>query len=262
MNKESGTAPVTVWLTGASSGIGRALALELASRGQRVIASARGEAALQDLARENSNIVPLPFDVTDEGSIERVRSEMLAISPYLDRVILNAGTCEYLDINQPDWSMMPRIMNVNFTGTVNSLALAMPLLQQRPGGQAHIVGVVSQAHMLPFPRAEAYGASKAAMQYFLDSLRVDLGSQGIDVTVINPGFVKTPLTDKNDFPMPFLVPAAEAARRMADAIDRRPLQYDFPKRLKWSLKLLGAIPSLWNKRIAPSISRSQQSGAQ
>lgn len=250
----------TIWLTGASSGIGRALALELAARGHRVIASARGEQALQELAQQQPNIVPLPFDVTDEAAIESTRQRIQAISPQLDRAILNAGTCEYLDIDEPDWTMMARIMAVNFGGTVNSVAVALPLLQAHPQQAGHLVGVVSQAHFLPFPRAEAYGASKAAQQYFLDSLRVDLGSKNVDVTVINPGFVKTPLTDKNDFPMPFLVPVAVAARRMADAIERRPLQYDFPRRLKWSLRLLGMMPRLWNRKIAPAISRAEQTG--
>jgi len=244
-----------IWLTGASTGIGRSLAVELAGRGHTVIASARGAKALEALAKEYPTIKPLPFDVTDREKLDEVRNALQNISPYLDRVILNAGTCEYLDTDAPDWRMMERVMNVNFFGTVNSLEVAMPLLRQRPQGNAHIVGVVSQAAFVPFPRAQAYGSSKAAMQYFLDSLRVDLVKDNIDVTVINPGFVKTPLTDKNDFDMPFLVTADVAAKRMADAIARRPTQYDFPSRLKYLLKTLGFFSGFWNNIVAPKLGK-------
>lgn len=241
----------TIWVTGASTGIGRALAIALAQQGNTVVASARNGRQLDELAQQYDSIVPLVFDVTDEHSIDAARRQLQSINPYLDRVVVNAGTCEYLDIATPDWDMMRRVMTVNYFGTVNTLALAMPLLQARPGGGAHIVGVVSLATVAPFPRAEAYGASKAAMQYFLDSLRLDLSNDAIDVTVINPGFVATPLTDKNDFEMPFLVSAEAAASRIVTAIARRSRQYDFPRRLLWSLKLFGFFPGVWNKLMAP-----------
>ncbi len=241
-----------IWVTGASTGIGRALVIELASRGHKVLVSARNKTLLHTLAKNNKNIVPIVFDVTQESDIDSVRQHIEAVTPYIDRVILNAGTCEYLDTAVPDWMMMQRVMAVNYFGSINSLAVAMPLLKALPEGRrGHIVGIVSLAVMLPFPRAEAYGASKAAMHYFLDSLRLDLAYESIDVTVVNPGFVATPLTDKNDFPMPFLVSAGVAAQRIATAISRRPRQYDFPRRLKWSLKLLGLFPGIWDALIAP-----------
>ena len=238
-----------IWLTGASTGIGRAVAIKLAADGNTVIASARGQQALDELAAEHKNIIPLAFDVSQQDSIEQVQQQLLEHSSYLDRVILNAGTCEYLDIDTPDWDMMQRVMKVNYFGAINSLAAAMPLLEASP--KPHIVGVVSLAILAPFPRAEAYGSSKAALQYFFDSLRVDLVKKNIDVTVINPGFVKTPLTDKNDFAMPFLMSSEEAAERMVKAIAARPRQFDFPGRLKWMLKVLGFIPAFWNKVVAP-----------
>ena len=241
-----------IWLTGASTGIGRALAIKLASQGNTVIASARGQQALNELAAEHDNIIPLAFDISREDQIETVRKQLLEHSGHLDRLVLNAGTCEYLDIDQPDWTMMQRVMTVNYFGTINSLAVAMPLLEA--SASPHIVGVVSLSTVVPFSRAEAYGSSKAALQYFFDSLRVDLVKKNIDVTVINPGFVKTPLTDKNDFSMPFLMSSEEAADRMANAIAKRPAQFDFPGRLKWILKALGFIPAFWNKVIAPSLS--------
>lgn len=243
----------TVWITGASSGIGRAMALLLAQQGNRVLASARSKPALDELAASHDNIIALPFDVGDQSQQASLRQQLLQHHPYLDRIIINAGTCEYLDCTQPDWDMMRRVMAVNYFGAINTIAVALPLLQTRPGGGGHIVGVVSMAAFVPFSRAEAYGASKAALQYFLDSLRIDLAPQGIAVTVVNPGFVKTPLTDKNDFEMPFLVPVDAAASRIVKAIAGKPRQYDFPGRLKWLLKTLGFFPAFWNSVIAPKL---------
>jgi short-subunit dehydrogenase len=244
-----------IWITGASTGIGRELAIQLAQQGNTVVVSARNKQGLEDLCLQHKNMVPIVFDVTNENLLEIVRDQLRAVSPYLDRVVLNAGHCEYLDVKSPDWQMMRRVMEVNYLGAINSLAVAMPLLRSRPGGNAHIVGVVSLATLLAFPKAEAYGSSKAALQYFLDSLRVDLAAENIDVTVINPGFVATPLTAKNNFSMPFMLSVEDAASRMIDCIKRRPRQFDFPARLKWSLKLLAYMPALWNRWIAPALSR-------
>ena len=246
-----------IWINGASTGIGRDVALRLAEWGNTVIVSARSETGLQALTALHDNIVPVVFDVTRDDLIDHCREQIVQHSQHLDRVILNAGTCEYLDIEKPDWNMMQRVMTTNYFGAVNSLAVAMPLLEARPASSdnkgAHIVAVVSLATVVPFSRAQAYGASKAALQYFMDSLRVDLQTKKIDVTVINPGFVKTPLTDKNDFSMPFLMPSEQAASRIAQAIAKRPRQYDFPKRLKWLLLTLGCVPAFWNKVVAPSL---------
>jgi len=237
-----------IWLTGASTGIGRSLAIKLASCGNTVIASARNQQALEQLAAEYNNIIPLAFDVTRQDSIELMQQQLSNYSGHLDRVIVNAGTCEYLDIDTPDWDMMRRVMTVNYFGAINTVAAAIPLLEA--SSRPHMIAIVSLATLAPFPRAEAYGSSKAAMQYFFDSLRIDLVSKNIDVTVINPGFVKTPLTDKNNFSMPFLMSSEQAAERMVKAIAARPRQFDFPRRLKWLLKVLGFIRALWNKIIA------------
>lgn len=249
----AGFAGETLWLTGASSGIGRELALQLARAGAHVIASARSREGLQALADQHPNITPLPFDVTDEHAIESTRQQLLQLTPSLNRVILNAGTCEYLDIKAPDWSMMNRIMAVNYAGAINTLAVALPLLESC-ATRAHIIGIASLVTVAPFPQAEAYGASKAALRYFLDAMRADCQDH-LDVTVINPGFVQTPLTDKNDFSMPFLMTAPEAVSRMLAAILRRPQQYDFPRRLKWLLTVLMAIPGLWYSVIVPRLRR-------
>ncbi len=246
----AGKQPV-VWITGASSGIGRALALQMAARGSRVIASARNQAELDRLAEENANIVALACDITDRAALQDALRALSDITPHLDQVVLNAGTCEYLDFPDPDWNAVRRVMEINFFGTVNCVEAALPLLRKSPNGNAHIVAVASQVTAAPFARAEAYGASKAAMQYFFESLRVDLAAENIDVSVVNPGFVDTPLTRKNDFPMPFLMEVDEAARRIAANLESRPRSYSFPLRLSALLSLSKLMPRWWQKMVAP-----------
>jgi NAD(P)-dependent dehydrogenase (short-subunit alcohol dehydrogenase family) len=202
-----------VWVTGASSGLGRSLALALAAGGDQVIASARNQQALDQLAELDPNIVAVACDITDKAALESAAKRMLEISPHLDQIILNAGNCEYLDFPDPDWAAVRRVMEINFFGTVNCVEMALPLLRQATNHRPHIVAVASQVTAAPFPRSEAYGASKAAMQYFFESLRIDLVAEGIDVSVVNPGFVDTPLTRKNDFEMPFLMSPCDCQQR-------------------------------------------------
>ena len=239
------------WITGASSGLGRSLALELAGKGNLVIASARNEEALKQLAEANDNIVALPFDITDDSALEAMRTRISGITLHLDRVILNAGSCEYLDFPNPDWEAIRRVMEINYFGTVNCVRLALPLLRESTSERPHIVAVASQATAAPFPRAEAYGSSKAAIQYFFDSLRLDLASENIDITVVNPGFVDTPLTRKNNFSMPFLMDVDMAAQRIVKNIESRPRCYSFPLRLSAMLFLSKLMPGVWQKMVAP-----------
>ena len=246
-----------IWITGASTGIGRSLALKLAGQGHKVIASARNSDALQELADEDKRILPLACDITDDDGMAAAAEELARISPHLDQVILNAGNCEYLDFPNPDWAAIRRVMVVNFFGTVNCVEHALPLLREAPGGNGHIVVVASQVTAAPFPRAEAYGASKAALQYFCDSLRIDLAAENIDVTVVNPGFVDTPLTQKNDFDMPFLMDVDVAAERIVRNIAGRPTRYSFPLRLSALLSLSRILPGLWRKLVAPDSDRQQ-----
>ena len=239
-----------VWLTGASSGLGASLARELAARGGQVIASGRNEAALAALREQDDRISILPFDVTDEAGLDAVGRRLGQLTTHIDRVVLNAGRCEYLEFPEPDWHAVRRVMEVNFHGAVNCLRLALPLLRAAPGGRGHVVAVASLVTAAPFPRAEAYGASKAALEYFCDSLRIDLAADGIDVTVVEPGFIDTPMTQANDFPMPFLLDADSAARRIADRLDRRPTTLRFPRRLAFALAVSKLWPSLWRQRVA------------
>ncbi len=244
------TASKVIWITGASSGLGKSMALQYARQGHRVIASARNRVALGELAILDDNILPLVCDITDAKAMESLAERMTEFASALDLVILNAGTCEYLDFPEPDWSAVRRVMEVNFFGTVNCVQVALPLLRLSRK-QAHLVAIASQVTAAPFPRAEAYGASKAAIHYFFDSLRLDLSADDIDVTVVNPGFVDTPLTRRNDFSMPFLMPVDEAAERIIKNLKNRPRRYGFPLRLSALLWISNLLPGLWQKMLTP-----------
>ena len=255
----------TVWITGASSGIGLALARLLSRQGHRVLISARHAERLNHIAAQSPAMIPVPFDVTCEQSITSVRTQLQQHTAGLDKVFICAGDCEYLDISAPDWPLIKRLAEVNLIGAVNTVAVALPLLQQRVQQrvQQHIkqrantdrpqiIGISSLATVVPFSRAEAYGASKAGLNYFLASLRMDLRSQAIDVTTVLPGFVKTPLTDKNTFPMPFIMDADKAAQRIVKGVRSHPRRFIFPKRLYGLLRLLSCVPGIWEKAMSPT----------
>ncbi|KZN13073.1 SDR family NAD(P)-dependent oxidoreductase [Marinomonas sp. TW1] len=241
-----------VWITGASSGIGLALVQRYLKAGWRVIASARTQGELANLAKHESHLSFVAFDIVDKAQIDPVRDALSRLAPHLDCAILNAGTCEYLDLDgdNTDWQMMERVMSVNYFGLVNSVDVCLPLLKR--ASQPLLVGVSSQAVQAAFPRAEAYGASKAAIRYFLSSLRMDLKTDGIDVSCILPGFVDTPLTRKNTFDMPFLMSSDEAAKRTYQALQHRPYEFAFPKRLTALLWLGRHLPKWWLGKLAPN----------
>ncbi len=243
--------PKSIWITGASTGLGRELAIGLAKQGHQVFASARSQAPLRELAEQYSNIIPLIFDVSDRSQMTLVKQQIESHTPRLDQIILNAGNCEYLDIKNPDWDMMRRVMDVNYFGAVNSLEAVWPLL----GSGSHIVVTSSIATLSPFPKAQAYGASKAALNYFISCMKVDLREQNIDVTIVEPGFIDTPLTERNDFPMPFLMSSEKAANIILAKLDKRPFRIRFPFLFSAFLRLAFARPNIWFDWIAPKLAK-------
>lgn len=231
-------------VTGASSGIGRALALALAQRGNRVIIAGRALATLQTLAAlQPGRLTPLLWDVSDGNQSEAVRSFVRDKFGWLDIAVLNAGNCEYIEHGEIDIALVRRVMAVNFFGAVNGVQALLPLLQRAPQ-RPYLVGIGSMSTYVPLPRAEAYGASKIAWRYFLESLRVDIGAV-LDISVVSPGFVKTPLTDRNDFAMPFILDVDDAVQRLLQGMQQRRLHIAFPRRLGWSLTVLARLPQRW-----------------
>lgn len=246
-----------IWLTGASSGIGAALASQLLEQGHRLALSARQVAPLQALAtRYEDQVLVLPGDLTDPAQVADICRTIDARWGALDLVILNAGTCEYLEPGHFDTRLVERVLTTNLLGTSHCLEAALPLL--RRGQRPHLVGVCSAVTWLALPRAGAYGASKAALRYLFESLRIDLAAEGIDVTLVSPGFVDTPLTRRNDFPMPMRWSAQRAARYIAQRLPARPLDIAFPWFFTFVLRSLGRLPARWRLALARRLARSSQ----
>ncbi|MFQ2167231.1 SDR family NAD(P)-dependent oxidoreductase [Aeromonas hydrophila] len=240
-----------VLITGATSGIGFQLALDYRRAGWQVWGCGRDGERLLALGRHG--ITPLQFDGRDTSAV----SEAAAGLPQVDLVILNAGNCEYMDVAEGfDGALFARVIETNLVATGHALAAFLPLLGA--GGRLAIVS--SSVSWLPLPRAEAYGTSKAALDYLADTLRLDLAGKGIGVTLIRPGFVQTPLTAKNDFPMPCLVTVEEASRAIMAGLTAGRHQIHFPRRFIWLLRLLGALPvGLWLRLGRTLVSKGRPS---
>lgn len=251
------TATRTAWVTGASSGIGRELALQLAQAGHRVIISARSVEALQEMALlYPQQLIAMPIDIANAASLTEAKTQLAELTPVLDLAILNAGTCEYLDNGIIDIGLVRRVMSVNFDGTLNAAALAMPLLENATQPALYIVS--SQVTTLPLTRSGAYGASKVALEYFFRCLRIDTMDSNIFIGIIRPGFVKTPLTDRNNFSMPWLWPADKAAAKILMDIDRRKSEIVFPHALHSLLSLLAFLPHAWWARLSQLMQKPAQ----
>ncbi len=251
-----------IWLIGAGSGIGRELALKLAGTGNTVIISGRTLGTLEQVASElaarnptgEGKIQPLVCDVTRDDQVTEVRNEIEQLTGALDMLIFCAGTCEYVDDAELSTDLFRRVYEVNVFGMVNAIAAVLPAMKQSDSAPL-IVGVASLSAVVGLPRAEAYGSSKAAAIYFLESLRLDLHKHNVDVSVVNPGFVETPMTASNDFPMPFLMQPSQAADCIIEGIAKRKRTINFPRRLTWTLKLASLFPSLWYGVIGPRLAK-------
>ncbi len=228
------------WITGASSGIGAALALELAQRGWQVAISARREADLKAIAKGHEAIHPFVCDVTDRAAMAKTVTQIEKKIAPIALAVLNAGI--YLPTAFPEFdaTIFDRTFDVNLTGTVNGLAPLVPLMAAR--GQGHISLVSSVAGYGGLPTSAAYGASKAALFNLGESMAMDLKPSGVHVSMIAPGFVKTPATDVNEFAMPFIIEADDAARRIADGLAKGKTHISFPKRFSFMLRLINMLP--------------------
>ncbi|WP_394221060.1 SDR family NAD(P)-dependent oxidoreductase [Alteromonas gracilis] len=237
----------TILITGATSGIGKALATHAANTGYRVVACGRNKDALEELSR-HSNIDSCQFDVSD---LNDTRHALASIK--FDIAVLNAGTCEYVDIDDFETDMFRRVFEPNFFGVVNCVDALLPHFRQGD----KLVIVDSMARLLPFTRSQAYGASKAALHYFTKSLEVDLHHKGVKVQAVSPGFVETPLTDKNDFEMPMKISAEEAAKAMLKGIESNKQSIFFPTFFGLILRFLHILPTQLQKRLSLAMREKQ-----
>lgn len=235
-----------IWLTGASSGIGEGLALELARRGAKVAVSARRKELLDSLVNriqdQGGQAFCAPCDVTDLNSVKSAAASIKQhFGTQIDIAIANAGThCPTDPLNFNSAAYMS-LMGINYQGMLHTIEAALPDMLARKSG--YVVGVASLVGYRGLPMAGAYGATKAAMINFLDSIRFHLKSEGIKVSVVNPGFVKTPLTDKNEFRMPFLIDSDAAARYICNGLESEKHEITFPFPLAWTVWLGRLLPS-------------------
>lgn len=232
----------SIWIVGASTGIGEALAHKYVSAGWRVVISARSKDKLQAIAQQytDGQIEVVPFDVTDVQQVKEAY-QIVSKKDLPDTVILNAGIGIHVDAANFSREIFEKVYNVNVFGVVNCLEHILPAFIQH--GAGHIAIVASVAGYRGMPGAFTYCSSKAAVINMVEGLRFDLASHNVDITVINPGFVKTPLTDKNDFPMPFLISAEKAAKYIYKGMQSRDFEITFPKRFTYMLKFMRLLPN-------------------
>lgn len=225
------------WVTGASTGIGREIALQLAASGVKVAASAR---SAEKLASLGADILTLPLDVTDAAACRAAAAEVESRLGPIDLVVLGAGTYTPVALYDLDPARFAHMMDTNYMGVVNCLAALAPGMMAR--GRGHLSWIASVAGYVGLPKAAAYGPTKAALINLAECLAPEMAQKGVTVSVINPGFVETPLTAQNDFPMPFLMKADEAARRTIAGLAEGRFEVAYPRRFVAILKALRLLP--------------------
>ncbi len=244
------------WITGASTGIGRALAERMARAGWQVSASARGVKQLESLAQASGDlpgqITALPLDVTDRAAVCEAIAELSAKTP-IDLAILNAGTHGEVHATTLSAETFRTLIELNLMGTVNCLEAVLPGMMQR--GTGHIAIVASLAGYRGLPTAAAYGMTKAGLINMAEALQPELAGHNIKLQIVNPGFVRTPLTDRNTFEMPFLIGAEKAADAFYRGLMSNRFEIVFPKRFAYLMKVLRVMPHALalrlTKRLVP-----------
>ena len=235
-----------VWVTGASSGIGEALSVGLAGAGWTVAASARRADRLAALAAHpeaGGRLHSVPVDVTDAAAVEAAAAEIERRLGPVEAAVFNAGDYTPMPARAFDTALCRHLMEVNYLGVVYGVGAVLPRLLAR--GRGRILVNASVAGYRGLPNAAAYGPSKAALINLAESLRVELQGSGVTVRVINPGFVRTPLTDKNEFTMPALLEPQAAADAIMRAFDGDSFEITFPKRFTYLMKLVRCLPYRW-----------------
>ena len=229
----------TVWIVGASSGIGQATAQALLAQGARVVVSARNAQALQAFAAQHPRCRALALDATDSTAVQQAATALLAQGP-LDCVVYCAGHYAPMRADRLNLAALKRHCDVNYLGALYLLDAVLPALRAR--GQGHFSLVGSVAGYGGLPNSLAYGPTKAALINLAEALYLDLHPLGLGVSIINPGFVQTPLTAQNDFAMPALLTPTQAAQAILQGWAQGRFEIHFPKRFTLWLKLLRLLP--------------------
>ena len=229
-----------IWITGASSGIGKAVAEKFAKEGWQVAVSARRKEILDEMAKDY-NISSFPLDVIDEENCKITFQKIILEFSEIDLCVFCSGTYDPKKEKEIDIKQSKFIMDVNYFGVLNCVKSVEKYFKDKKNG--HISIVSSIAGYRGLPNSSGYGPSKAALNNFAESIYFDFKKYNIRVSVISPGFIKTPLTDKNDFPMPFLRSVEFAAKKIYDGLTKsNSFEIHFPKQLTLILKFLRILP--------------------
>ena len=231
-----------IWITGASSGIGKALAIKFANEGWQVAASARRESLLKELSNQYTNIQSFPLDVTDSDKCKSVFKDIVDKFENIEICVFGTGIHDPQSEKKFNLEKIKKIMEVNFFGTMNSINSVYDYFGQRKVGQISIISSVAGYRGLP--AAGAYCASKSALTSFAESLHFEMKRKNVRVSLISPGFIKTPMTDQNDFPMPMIKSPEFAADQIYNGLIKKSgFEIHFPKVFTFFMKFLRILPS-------------------
>ena len=231
-----------IWITGASSGIGKALSIKFAQEGWIVAASARRENLLQELTKENQNIYSFPLDVTDMNQCKLVFDNIIKKFKDVEISIFGTGIHDPKSEKEFNLDKIRKIMEVNYFGTMNSINSVYNYYNIKKSGQISIISSVAGYRGLP--AAGAYCASKSALTSFAESLHFEMKRKNIRISLVSPGFIKTPMTDQNEFPMPMIKSPEFAAKEIyTGLIKKKGFEIHFPKAFTFMMKILSMLPS-------------------
>jgi len=231
-----------IWITGASSGIGKALSIKFAQEGWIVAASARREGLLQELNRINKNIHSFPLDVTNPEQCKKVFENIIEKFSDIEISIFGTGIHDPNSEKKFNLEKIREIMEVNYFGTLNSINSVYDYYNDKKSGQISVISSVAGYRGLP--AAGAYCASKSALTSFTESLRFEMTRKNVRVSLVSPGFIKTPMTDQNDFPMPMIKSPEFAAEQIYIGLTKKTgFEIHFPKTFTYFLKFLRILPN-------------------
>ena len=232
----------TIWITGGSTGIGKALAIKFAQEGWNVAISARRENLLKEISDMNSNISSFPLDVTDKSKCSEVFKSIIDKFGSLDICFFSTGTWDPKKEKDIDLDQIENVFKVNFFGTLNSIKCVEKYFKDKQSGIITIVSSIAGYRGLP--NSTGYGPSKSALNNLAESLYFDFKKSNVRVCLVSPGFIKTPMTDKNDFKMPFLKTTEYAANKIYNGlVNSNVFEIHFPKSLTLILKIFSFLPS-------------------
>ena len=246
-----------IWITGASTGIGKALAIKFSENGWKVAISARRESLLNEIVSENKNIFAFPFDVTNKEKCNNTFKLIKNKFDNIDLCVFSTGTWDPKKEKEIDVEQIEHVMKINFFGTLNCIKSVEDYFKKRGQGQISIVSSIAGYRGLP--NSTGYGPSKSALNNLAESLYFDFKRHGVRVSLISPGFIKTPMTDKNDFKMPFLKSPEFAAEKIYNGlVNSKSFEIDFPKQLTITLKLLKILPIKLYFKIVERMTKYQK----